>query len=901
VQQSAINSVHIRVCYEELLQAMADTQNATAPVQEPQTIRLADYTPPPYRATHIDLAFDLHPTATRVTAVTQYEANHDRSVSVKALELDGERMTLHLIQLNDKDLIDGKDYTRGEHGLTIHLPPQKFTLRVVTEVNPEANKALEGLYLSRGKFTTQCEAEGFRRITYFQDRPDVMTTFRVTLTAPKSTCPVLLSNGNPVEFRDEAQDRHSAVWDDPYPKPCYLFALVAGDLGHIADTFTTRSGRKVDLKIYVERGKEQRALYAMDALKRSMTWDEEKYGREYDLDIFNIVAVSDFNMGAMENKGLNIFNDKYILADAETATDVDYEMIESIVAHEYFHNWTGNRITCREWFQLSLKEGLTVFRDQQFSEDMRTAAVRRIDDVDALRGRQFTEDASPLAHPVRPESYIEINNFYTATVYEKGAEVIRMQYTLLGPEKYRKALDLYFDRHDGQAVTCEDFVACMEDAGERDLSQFKLWYRQAGTPTISASGMHDAGTNTYTLTLVQAVAPTPGQPVKEPMHIPIAVGFVGRNGQDVPLRLKGESTAPVNTLVLELRQPSQQFVFENIPSGALPSLNRGFSAPVNVASTLSDADRAFLMSHDSDTFNRWQAKQDYAGSVIVDGAPAEGFIAAMGDVLADVSIDDAYKAWLMQLPAFDDLANRMVVEDPVGLYEKREGMKKAIATKHRDALLKLYQAKHGGPFMPDAAGAGRRALKNTALAYLAALNTPDMTQLVKQQFDTADNMTDRMAALGALVELDSPERQQTLDAFHERYKDDAVVLDKWLSVQACSSLPGALSRVKALLTHPSYDAKNPNRIRALIGGFSLRNPVHFHALDGSGYAFLADQIIAVDKFNPQTAARLLPPLGRWKCFDATRQMTMKKALQKIVAEQNLSRDVYELATKSLAG
>ncbi|MBL8645373.1 MAG: aminopeptidase N [Rhodospirillaceae bacterium] len=880
---------------------MADTQNVSAPTAEPKTIKLSDYTPPPYRATHIDLAFDLHPQATRVTAVTKYEANHDRSQGVKALPLDGEKMSLIFIQLDDKDLIEGRDYTRDDHGLTILLPPAKFTLRVVTEVNPEENKALEGLYLSRGKFTTQCEAEGFRRITYFQDRPDVMTRFRVTLTAPKSTCPVLLSNGNPVEFRDEAKDRHSAVWDDPYPKPCYLFALVAGDLGHIADTFTTRSGRKVDLKIYVERGKEPRALYAMDSLKRAMTWDEEKYGREYDLDVFNIVAVSDFNMGAMENKGLNIFNDKYILADADTATDVDYEMIESIVAHEYFHNWTGNRITCREWFQLSLKEGLTVFRDQQFSEDMRSAAVRRIDDVDALRGRQFTEDASPLAHPVRPESYIEINNFYTATVYEKGAEVIRMQHTLLGADTYRKALDLYFTRHDGQAVTCEDFVACMEDAGERDLSQFKLWYRQAGTPVVTARGAHDAQANTYTLTLSQSLSATPGQPTKEPMHVPFAVGFVGRNGQDVPLKLQGEAAAPASTVVLELRQPSQQFVFENVPAGALPSLNRAFSAPVNVVSALSDADRAFLMAHDSDTFNRWQAKQDYAASVLLNDAPQEAFLSALGDVLDDAKIDDAYKAWLMTLPGYDDLANRMAVEDPINLYAKREALKRAIGAKHREKLTALYNAKRGGAFTPDADGAGRRALKNAALGYLAALAAPETTQMVKQQFDAADNMTDRMAALALLADLAGPERQQALDAFHTRFKDDAVVLDKWLSVQACSALPGTLVGVQSLLSHPSYEPKNPNRIRALIGGFSVRNPVHFHAVDGSGYAFLARQIIAVDKFNPQTAARLLPPLGRWKRFDAGRQSAMKQALEQIIAEPGLSRDVYELASKSLAG
>jgi aminopeptidase N len=871
---------------------MPDTQHVSAPaVGGPKTIRLADYTPPPYVATHIDLAFDLHPTATRVTAVTRYESNHDRAKGVKPLVLDGEKMSLLFVQLNDRDLIEGEGYILTLQGLTIPLPPEQFTLKIVTELNPSENKALEGLYVSRGKFTTQCEAEGFRRITYFQDRPDVMTRFRVTLTAPKSTCPVLLSNGNPVEFRDEAKDRHSAVWDDPYPKPCYLFALVAGDLGQITDAFTTASGRKVALKIYVEHGKESRALYAMDALKRSMHWDEEKYGREYDLDVFNIVAISDFNMGAMENKGLNIFNDKLILADAETATDTDYELIEGVVAHEYFHNWTGDRVTCREWFQLSLKEGLTVFRDQQFSADMRNAPVQRIDSVDALRGRQFTEDAGPLAHPVRPDSYIEINNFYTATVYEKGAEVIRMQHTLLGPQKYREALDLYFNRHDGQAVTCEDFVACMEDVSGLDLTQFKLWYRQAGTPRVNASGTHDAATNTYHLTLKQSLAPTPGQPVKEPMHIPFAVGFVGRNGEDI-----------IGTQVLELRHPVQTFAFENIPPGALPSLNRGFSAPVNVEAPLTDPERAFLMAHDADTFNRWQAKQDFAANVILAGPTAPPtFLDAMGAVIADASIDDAYRAWLMSLPGFDDLANRMAIEEPLVLFSNGEGIKKAIASKHHDALMTLYRDRaEAQPFSPDAASAGRRALKNAALEYLAALATAEVTALVKKQFDTADNMTDRMAAMALLADLPGPERQQALDTFHARFTGDAVVLDKWLSVQAISSLPGTLAHVRTLLSHPSYDAKNPNRIRALVGSFSLRNPVHFHAADGSGYEFLAEQVIATDKFNPQTAARLLPPLGRWRRFAGSRQAQLKAALNRVLAEPGLSRDVFELTSKSLA-
>lgn len=883
-----------------------ETQTAdVSATAKPKTIRLADYAPPPYRATHIDLTFDLHPTATRVTALTRYESAHNRTKGVSPLLLDGEHMALLFIQMNDKDLVEGKDYVRNETTLTIPLPPETFTLRVVTEVNPEANKALEGLYLSRGKFTTQCEAEGFRRITYFQDRPDVMARFRVSLTAPKSTCPVLLSNGNPIETRDESRDRHTAVWDDPYPKPCYLFALVAGDLGHIADTFTTQSGRKVALKIFVERGKESRALYAMGSLKRAMRWDEEKYGREYDLDVFNIVAVSDFNMGAMENKGLNIFNDKYILADAETATDTDYEMIESIVAHEYFHNWTGDRVTCREWFQLSLKEGLTVFRDQQFSEDMRSRSVRRIEDVDALRGRQFTEDAGPLAHSVRPDNYMEINNFYTATVYEKGAEVIRMQHTLLGPERYRAALDLYFHRHDGQAVTCEDFVACMENVSGRDLTQFKLWYQQAGTPVITAQGAHDPKLNTYTLTLHQSIEPTPGQSVKEPMHIPFAVGFVGRNGQDVPLSLRGVNTKPTATTILELRRSSQQFVFENIPAGALPSLNRDFSAPVNVITDLSDSDRAFLMAHDSDSFNRWQAKQDYAASIILatigrDGGVDNNFLDAFGTVIMDESLDDAYRAWLMALPGFDDLANRMKIEDPLGLFKAREVVRCAVAARYRNALLSIYTARAtAARFSPDADGAGRRTLKNTALSYLAALETPETTSLIKAQFDNADNMTDRMTALSLLADIDTPARRDAIDSFHARFRDDAVVLDKWLTVQAASSLPGTLNTVKNLLLHPSYEPKNPNRIRALLGTLSLRNPIHFHATDGSGYAFIADQLIAIDKFNPQTAARLLPPLGRWKRFGQERQKLMLTALEKIASQPGLSRDMTELVTKSL--
>ncbi|MDX2222341.1 MAG: aminopeptidase N [Rhodospirillaceae bacterium] len=896
----------------------------------PRTIRLADYAPPPYRAPEITLAFDLHPTATRVVAETVYVADHDRAKGVQPLVLDGEKMRLVSAALDGRPLSEGRDYVLTDATLTLPAPPARFALRIETEVDPQSNTALEGLYLSRGKFTTQCEAEGFRRITYFQDRPDVMSSFRVTVRADKAQCPVLLSNGNPIEHGDLPNGRHSAVWHDPFPKPCYLFALVAGDLGHIEDRFTTRSGRNVRLRIYVEHGKEPRALYAMDALKRAMKWDEDRYGREYDLDVFNIVAVSDFNMGAMENKGLNIFNDKYILADPDTATDGDYEFIEAVVAHEYFHNWTGDRVTCRDWFQLSLKEGLTVFRDQQFSEDMRDAAVKRIEDADTLRARQFTEDASPLAHPVRPDSYIEINNFYTATVYEKGAEVIRMQHTLLGPENFRKGMDLYFARHDGQAVTCDDFVAAMEDASGRDLDQFKLWYRQAGTPVIEASGAYDAAAQTYALTLKQSLAPTPGQPTKLPMHIPFAVGLVGPDGRDIALDLKNAPSPPrsarlplperervgvrgaATTLVLELRAATETFVFENVPAAPLPSLNRGFSAPVNVNIAMSDADRAFLMAHDFDSFNRWQAKQDYAAAVILRGVAAlqigrsfvieAEFLNAVGAVIGDDRLNDATRGLLMTLPGFDDLANRMTVEDPLRLHAAREAVKRAIAEKHFDALKRLYDSRRANaPFAPDAEGAGRRALKNAALDYLAQVETPETLAPVKAQFDGADNMTDRMAALSILADSAGLERTEALATFARRYDGDAVVLDKWLSVQAASTLPGTLAAVRALMGHRTYDAKNPNRIRALIGTFSLRNPVHFHAADGSGYDFLSEQIVAIDAFNPQTAARLVAPLGRWRRFDAPRQAKMKGALERIAQHPGLSRDVFELASKSLAG
>jgi aminopeptidase N len=867
------------------------------PQAEHETIRLADYTPPAYRIESVDLVFDLNPSATRVHTRLKVSSAHDRTKGVKPLELDGEHLKLLSISLDGRPLA-ATDYELTDHGLSIRLPPASFTLETEVEIDPAANKALEGLYVSRNVYCTQCEAQGFRRITYYPDRPDVMTVFRTTIRAPKKSHPVLLSNGNPDEHGDLPDGRHYIVWNDPFRKPSYLFALVAGDLAHIADTFTTMSGRVVDLKIYVEHGKESRAGYAMDALKRSMRWDETAFGREYDLDIFNIVAVSDFNMGAMENKGLNIFNDRYILADSDTATDMDYYLIESIVAHEYFHNWSGDRVTCRDWFQLSLKEGLTVFRDQEFTADMRSRPNKRIDDVEVLRGTQFREDAGPLAHPVRPESYIEINNFYTSTVYQKGAEVIRMIQTLLGAEKFRAGMDLYFNRHDGEAVTCEDFVAAMEDASGVDLTQFKRWYSQAGTPRIGAKESYDATVKTYTLTLAQSCAPTPGQELKQPYHIPVSLGLVGADGRDI---LQG---------VVELKQAEQTFVFRDVATPPRLSLNRNFAAPVAVDFAQSDDDKAFLMAHDSDPFNRWNAGQDYAATIIMraindlqagrEPQPDAKFLDAMGKAIADESVNAAFKASLLGLPGEDYLGNRMDTEDPINLHHARKCLRRFVATRHKDALRRLYDASRvNAPYVPDADGMGRRLLKRAALSYLAALETSETTALVKAQYESADNMTDRMDALSILGTLDVPERTAALDAFYARYKGDHLVVNKWLTVQAAAPLAGALDTVKTLMTHEAFDIKNPNKVRAVVNTFVNMNPLNYHATDGSGYAFLADQILAINAFNPLTAARLVPPLGRWKRFDPARQALMKTQLERLASTKELSRDVYELVAKSL--
>ncbi|WP_367273132.1 aminopeptidase N [Ferrovibrio sp.] len=875
--------------------------NAVQPNMTPRAINRLDYRTPDYRIDKVALEFDLEPRATRVVAKLDIRAERPG-----ALVLDGEALKLVSLSIDGRPLSQS-DYVVDEKSLTIHAPPQKFTLRIETEIDPEGNTHLSGLYRSSGNYCTQCEAQGFRRITYFLDRPDVMATYLVTLRADPKACPVLLSNGNPQEEGTLADGRHYKVWHDPYPKPSYLFALVAGDLAVLEDDFTTQGGREVKLRIYTEHGKSERAGYAMDALKRSMRWDETRFGLEYDLDLFNIVAVSDFNMGAMENKSLNVFNDRYILADPQTATDADYAAIEAVVAHEYFHNWTGNRITCRDWFQLSLKEGLTVFRDQEFSSDMRSRPVKRIQDVRNLRARQFPEDAGPLAHPIRPDSYIAIDNFYTATVYEKGSEVIRMMHTLLGEDGFQKGMKLYVERHDGEAATCDQFVAAMADANGYDMEQFKLWYSQAGTPSLNISGRYDAGSGSYELSVIQHCPPTPGQPDKQPMHIPLHVGLLDAQGQDIPLRLEGEATAMPGR-VLSVKQPQQTFRFIGLPEPRALSLNRGFSAPVNIKAEIGGAERAFLMAHDSDAFARWEAGQQYATDLLLcrvnNGAGFDAdFIDAIGLILRDDSLEPAFAAEAIALPSEDYIADQMPVMDAEAVHLARRALRRQVAEAHKASLLRIYDGASGSDaYSPDAEQAGNRALKNAALSYLSELAAEDAGILARidGQYAKADNMTDRMAALRLLVDLDVPERAAALADFHDRFKDDALVLDKWLSLQAISALPDTLERVKALLSHPAFSMRKPNKVRALVGGFCM-NALRYHAADGTGYAFHADRIIELDPLNPQVAARLLAPLGRWRRVDTARQARMKAELGRILSVPKLSPETYEIASKSLSG
>jgi aminopeptidase N len=790
--------------------------------------------------------------------------------------------------------------------------PDRFTLETQVRIRPRNNTKLMGLYASKDGYFTQCEAEGFRRITFFIDRPDVMARYTTTIHADKARFPFLLSNGNPVAHGDEpsAVTRHWVKWEDPFPKPSYLFAMVAAQLDKLEDTFVTMSGKTVRLSIFVEPGKLDQSGFAMQALKKSMKWDEEVFGLELDLDHYMIVAVGDFNMGAMENKGLNIFNTKYVLARPDIATDTDFMLIDRVVAHEYFHNWTGNRVTCRDWFQLSLKEGLTVFRDQEFGADMYSRPVQRIQEVRALRAAQFPEDGGPMAHPVRPQSYMEISNFYTPTVYEKGAEVVRMIHTLIGARSFRKGMDLYFQRHDGQAVTTDDFVQAMQDASGVDLTRFKRWYDQAGTPVVQASGSYDAAARAYTLTLAQFCPPTPGQPEKLPLHIPFALGLVDSQGKDVAPRLQGEPAPTGATRVLSLTQAEQSFTFVDVPSEPVPSLLRGFSAPVIVKYDYDDAALAHLLAHDSDAFNRWEAGQRLAVSILLRAVAArqggrqpefpDEFVHAFARVLDDVVRDPAFTAEALALPSESYIAEQMDVVDPDAIHAVRVALRRHLGEALKGELLAAYQAfTVAGPYSADARSAGQRALKNLCLSYLMESTEPPGLELCLRQLDTANNMTDAMAALTALANSDCADRAPALEKFYGRWKNEPLVVDKWLAVQASSRLPGTLDEVKRLTTHTAFDIRNPNKVYSLIRSFG-GNQVRFHAADGAGYAFLADQILALDALNPQIAARIARTFDRWRKFDAQRQQHARSQLERIRDKTGLSKDTLEVVTKALA-
>jgi aminopeptidase N len=880
----------------------------TMRTEEARPVRLEDYRPPDWLVESVELDVSLDPAATRVRAVLALKPNGGAPAPLK---LDGDGLSLVSLKLDGVPLA-ADQYVATADRLTIAQPPhQPFRLEIETIVDPSGNTQLSGLYRSGAIYCTQCEAEGFRRITYFPDRPDVMAVYTTRIEAAKAEAPVLLANGNLVASGDvPGTDRHFAVWNDPFRKPSYLFALVGGKLGYIEDSFRTMSGREVTLRIYVEPGKEDRCAYAMDSLKRAMRWDETAFGREYDLDIFMIVAVSDFNMGAMENKGLNIFNDKYVLASPETATDGDFDRIEAVIAHEYFHNWTGNRITCRDWFQLCLKEGLTVFRDQEFSADMRSRAVERISDVRGLRAHQFVEDAGPLAHPVRPAIYHEINNFYTATVYEKGAEVVRMLKTLIGPDNFRNGMDLYFARHDGEAATVEQFVQCFADASGTDLAQFMRWYSQAGTPEVVVTGSHDARAKTYRLDIAQTVPATPGQPDKEPMELPFAVALVGRDGKDLPLRLADGGS--VARGVLTVTKSAQSFVFADIAAPPVPSLNRGFSAPIKLIANLSADDLRFLAARDGDPFNRWQALQTLATKLLVDNAAAlrtqgsaredTGFIDALGLILADGTLEPAFVALLLTLPGEADIAREIGRDvDPDAIFTARSRLQTAIGERLGVPLFDHYRRlSEAGPFRPDAASAGRRALRNTCLDLLVATRRPDAIAMAARQYDLADNMTDRMAALWALSLRDVPERAAAIEDFYARYADDPLIIDKWFTLQAAIPEPATLDRVKALTQHPAFSFGNPNRVRSLVSAFAMANQKEFNRPDGAGYAFVVDTVLALDPKNPQLAARLLSALKSWRVLEPTRRALAEQSLQRVAATASLSPDVGDIVQRALA-
>ncbi|CAH1386570.1 Aminopeptidase N [Candidatus Nitrotoga sp. M5] len=888
------------------------TQNSTQNL--PVTIHRKDYTAPAYWVNIVEIGFDLDPAATRVS--TRITMQRNSASPNKDVELLGDGVKLVALRMNGKTLRKGaKGYSIADGKLRIANAPDEITLEVETLVEPEKNTSMMGLYVSNGNFFTQCEAEGFRKITWFPDRPDVMAKYTVMLRGDKNSYPVLLCNGNLIEEGELPNGRHYAKWEDPFKKPSYLFALVAGKLVCQEEKFKLNSGRKVLLQVWVEPGNLDKTQHAMDSLKHSIRWDQERYGLELDLDRFMIVAVGDFNMGAMENKGLNIFNTKYVLANPSIATDTDYANIEAVVGHEYFHNWTGNRVTCRDWFQLSLKEGLTVFRDQEFSADMigtdSGRAVSRIENVRMLRQVQFSEDAGPMAHAVRPDSFVEISNFYTVTIYEKGAEVVRMYQTLLGRDGFRKGMDLYFERHDGQAVSCDDFREAMAHSSGRDLSQFERWYSQSGTPQLKVQSKYDAAKQTYTLTLSQRCKPGAGQKKPLPFHIPVAVGLLDASGQDMALYLDdAASSEPApTTCVLELTKTKQTFTFNRVSTKPTPSLLRNFSAPVVMEYNYTDQELAQLMANDSDAFNRWEAgqrlamqrllnliKQVQAGEALT---LDELFINALRTTLNDPSLDPAFIEVVLTLPSELMLAEQCEVIDPQAIHTARQFMRKTISERLKADFIAVYAANQTpGKYSPDAKSAGKRGLKNLCLSYLLGWQDESTLQLAHAQIDAADNMTDRLAALMALVNTGSKTAQQPLKNFYKDFKNEALVVDKWFSLQAIA-MHTDVKAVRKLMTHPAFTLKNPNRARSLISSFCNGNPSQFHAADGSGYAFWTEQVIALNNLNPQVAARLVRTLDHWKKYQPALKQQMQAALQKVAATKGLSKDVQEVVFKTL--
>ncbi len=879
--------------------------------ETPPVIHLKDYAPSSHLIEEVTLDFTLHPTATKVRSHLSVRPNPAHEGPSDQLVLNGEMIKLKSIKLDGRPLTPDQDYQLDDESLTLfNLPDKAFTLDIQTVCNPSANKALSGLYRSSETYCTQCEAEGFRRITYYLDRPDVMAVFTVRVEGALDDNPVLLSNGNLIE-QGEAKKAgfHYVVWHDPHPKPAYLFALVGGRLASVKDSFTTQSGREVELGIYVEPGKEDRCAWAMDSLKRSMKWDEERFGLAYDLDVFNIVAVSDFNMGAMENKGLNIFNDKLILARPDTATDNDYMAIESVIAHEYFHNWTGNRITCRDWFQLCLKEGLTVYRDQEFSADERSRTVQRIMDVRRLKAAQFPEDAGPLAHPVRPQQYIEINNFYTATVYQKGAELCRMIETIVGVPGFRKGMDLYFKRHDGQAATVEDFVAAMADANKVDLGHFSEWYNQSGTPELVCKYDFDPDRKIGTLDVEQITPSTPDQKKKQPLHIPLRLGFVGAGGRDKAPKLADGTR--LKTPVVHLTEPSQRFEFKSVTARNVPSLLRDFSAPVNLSIDYSDKDLMFLAQNDANLFNRWQAMQTLLLNQLlgmierVRAGKAPGGNARLARLIGksffNEELEPAYRAAFLSLPTEADLVRALGDNiDPAANGRARKALAKSIGKTLKDGLIETYEQHAGrGAYSPDAVSEGKRSLRATCLRFLTATEQASEFERACLHYNNARNMTAVVSALQALNGHRAAERDAVFQDFHDKWIDDHLVIDKWFALQAMHSLPSALKTVRQLLRHEKFNLQNPNKVRAVLGSFAGGNPVQFNRPDGKGYALVAKQILRIDRFNPQIAARLISVFRSWQKLEPGRRALMQQQLQEIAGAAKLSKDSHEIVQKIL--